>query len=204
MPALAYLSRIFRRISCSFSFSLATTAFVRQSGLQKQLHNKYMKFTFHKVGTAQSNKLFNFEDWWNTVHLGDYSSGNEHEMELSAAIDIPPSTIIARVGGDISCNPTMHTIRLASQVHLNMKDGATDSVFTRLNHSANPNLRATPKPEEKIVEFQSLRKIHAGEPLSFDYTTTEDSVLAAPFVDAETGTPIGFQDYDGKVNKQSY
>ena len=125
-------------------------------------------------------------------------------MELSAAIDIPPSTIIARVGGDISCNPTMHTIRLASQVHLNMKDGATDSVFTRLNHSANPNLRATPKPEEKIVEFQSLRKIHAGEPLSFDYTTTEDSVLAAPFVDAETGTPIGFQDYDGKVNKQSY
>ncbi len=113
MPALAYLSRIFRRISCSFSFSLATTAFVRQSGLQKQLHNKYMKFTFHKVGTAQSNKLFNFEDWWNTVHLGDYSSGNEHEMELSAAIDIPPSTIVASVGGDVSCNPTMHTIRLA-------------------------------------------------------------------------------------------
>jgi hypothetical protein len=129
-------------------------------------------------------------DWWDKVHLGEFD--NFDELDLSAAIDIPDATVVARVGGDILCKPTKHTIRLAPQVHLHMRDGSASSVFTRLNHSFSPNLRATPFPREECIEFTALRKIHAGEPLTFDYTTTEDSVFATPFVDLSTGARVGF------------
>lgn len=65
------------------------------------------------------------------------------------------------------------------------------SVFTRINHSFSPNLRCTPMPETEQVEFRALRRIAKGEPLSFDYTTTEEPILATPFVDFETGKPVG-------------
>ena len=87
----------------------------------------------------------------------------------------------------------MHTVRLAPKVHLEMTDGggSEESIFTRLNHSFTPNLRATPKPEQECVVFKTLRMIKAGEPLNFDYTSTEDSNLAAPFIDGETGEWVG-------------
>jgi ribulose-5-phosphate 4-epimerase/fuculose-1-phosphate aldolase len=138
-------------------------------------------------------KSMNLPLWWDRVELSDYSDSNSDELQLLAAVDMPANTKIAIVGGNIVCEPTMHTVRLAPKVHLEMTDGggSEESIFTRLNHSFTPNLRATPKPEQECVVFKTLRMIKAGEPLNFDYTSTEDSNLAAPFIDGETGEWVG-------------
>ena len=131
--------------------------------------------------------------WWDRVDLTEYSDDNLDEMSLLAAVSIPPDTEIATVGGTILTKPTKHTVRLATKVHLHMTDGggAADSVFTRLNHSFNPNVLARPNPQKECITFRALRAIDAGEELTFDYTSTEDSVFASPFVDIETGMKVG-------------
>ena len=131
--------------------------------------------------------------WWDRVEVSEFSDDNLDELQLLAAVDMPANTLIAKVGGTILTEPNKYTVRLAPKVHLLMTDGSgsKDSIFTRLNHSFTPNLRATPKPEEEMIVFKTLRAIAAGEPLHFDYTTTEDTVLAAPFVDLETGRSVG-------------
>ena len=132
--------------------------------------------------------------WWDRVELSEFSDDDVDELALLAATDIAPSTVIARVGGTVVPDPTKYTIRLATHRHLHMDDGGgtRDSVFGRINHSFSPNVRCTPLPNEEVVLFESLRRIPAGEPLSFDYTTTEEPVLASPFVDVESGRPVGF------------
>ena len=70
--------------------------------------------------------------------------------------------------------------------------GSSEFVFYGLNHSFDPNLKCTPYPEDECVVFETLRKVRANEPLCFDYTTTEESKLANPFVDLVTGEKVGF------------
>ena len=48
-----------------------------------------------------------------------------------------------------------------------------------------------PNPQKECITFRALRAIDAGEELTFDYTSTEDSVFASPFVDIETGMKVG-------------
>ena len=112
---------------------------------------------------------------------------------VQAAVNMPPDTTVATVGGKILTKPTKYTVRLAPDIHLHMKDdgGAADSIFTRLNHSFDPNLLAIPNPEEECITFRTLKAIQAGDELTFDYTSTEDSTFAAPFVDLETGIELG-------------
>jgi hypothetical protein len=138
-------------------------------------------------------KSMNLPLWWDRVDLTEFSDDNLDELSLLAAVDMPADTKIAKVGGKIVTKPTKYTIRLAPKVHLNMTDGggSDDSIFTRLNHSFNPNLLAKPNPEEECITFKTLRTIKAGEQLTFDYTTTEDSTFAEPFVDLETGVAVG-------------
>ena len=61
------------------------------------------------------------------------------------------------------------------------------------NHSFNPNMMVEVLPDEECVVFKALRNIDAGETLSFDYTSTEEAVLAAPFVDVATGKEVGYR-----------
>eukprot|EP00041_Stephanoeca_diplocostata_P005477 m.62504 g.62504 ORF g.62504 m.62504 type:complete len:432 (+) comp15808_c0_seq1:132-1427(+) len=132
--------------------------------------------------------------WWDKMELIEYEGGNPDELQVVAASDLAPETVIGLVGGRVFPDPTKYTIRLATNRHLHMSDGhgsSGTSVFTRINHSFTPNLRCTPMPESEQVEFRALRRIAKGEPLSFDYTTTEEPLLASPFVDLETGKPVG-------------
>ena len=74
-----------------------------------------------------------------------------------------------------------------------MKDdgGSDDSIFTRLNHSFNPNLKAIPDPERECITFKTVRNIQAGEQLTLDYTTTEGTTFAGTFCRLETGIKVG-------------
>ena len=65
------------------------------------------------------------------------------------------------------------------------------SVFSYINHSFRPNVRCIPDPDGESVVFETLRRIESGESLSFDYTSTEEPLFAEPFVDIETGHPVG-------------
>lgn len=131
--------------------------------------------------------------WWNRVELSEFHDDDLDELQLLAACDLPASTILARVGGTIVTDPTKYTIRLANQRHLNMEDGGglSGSVFGYINHSFSPNVRCIPDPQRERVVFETLSYVRRGEPLSFDYTTTEADAFAAPFVDIETGREVG-------------
>ena len=131
--------------------------------------------------------------WWDRVDVSEYSDGNLDELQLLSAVDMPSNTTIATVGGTILTEATKYTVRLAPEVHLHMKDdgGSDDSIFTRLNHSFNPNLKALPDPERECITFKTIRNIQAGEQLTFDYTTTEGTTFAEPFVDLESGIKVG-------------
>ena len=128
-------------------------------------------------------------DWWDRIELNEYNESDLEELQIVADVDIWPSTLIARVGGTLSVQPSKYTIRLANGRHLDV----SDSVFSRLNHSFDPNVRVIPLVDEACVVIEALKHISVGDPLCFDYTTTEEPVLAEPFVDIETGKMVGSQ-----------
>ena len=72
-----------------------------------------------------------------------------------------------------------------------MDDGTGDSVWARVNRSFDPNCAVEVRPDDDCVVFKALRHIEEGESLSFDYTSTEEAVFAAPFIDFDTGRPVG-------------
>ena len=127
------------------------------------------------------------------VELSEFSDGNEDELQLLAANDIPPRTVIAQPTGRVVHKATKYSIRLSNFRHLLMDDGdgSNNSVFQRINHSFTPNCIAIPDDKDDKVVFETLRMIERGEPLSFDYTSTESEQFAAPFVDVETGRDVG-------------
>jgi hypothetical protein len=100
----------------------------------------------------------------------------------------------------------MHTVQCGERVHVTL-----DGEGRFLAHSFAPNLvcriwehaveghavdRAGGAAATLPVEFLALRRIEAGETLSFDYTTTEWE-SAAPFTDSESGRPMrGFRHLD--------
>jgi SET domain-containing protein len=71
------------------------------------------------------------------------------------------------------------------------KDGS-DSVWMRSNHSFDPNCCVTPQVATETVVWTAEKDIFPDDMLTFDYTTTEESVLASPFVDFDTGIAVGF------------
>ena len=159
-------------------------------------------------------------DWWGKVDVSEFNDDNVDELTLLAARDLAPNTVIARVGGCIVPESNKYTIRLANNRHLLMSDVRVNtrqsftptltphsnvqvpssvnrqvpSVFSYINHSFEPNVRCIPDPEGECVVFETLRRIESGESLSFDYTSTEEPLFAAPFVDIETGRPVGMSD----------
>eukprot|EP00939_MAST-03C_sp_MAST-3C-sp1_P003889 g3889.t1 len=141
---------------------------------------------------AQLKRKMNLPMWWRQIDISEFHDDNVEELQLLASQDLAPNLAIARVGGRIVPQPTKYTIRLANHKHLHMKDGgSSDSVFSFINHSFRPNVRCIPVPADGYVIFETLRRISKGEPLSFDYTSTEEPVFAAPFVDLESGKSVG-------------
>ena len=139
-------------------------------------------------------------DWWGKVDVSEFNDDNVDELTLLAARDLAPNTTIARVGGCVVPESNKYTIRLANNRHLLMSDVPSSvnrqvpSVFSYINHSFRPNVRCIPDPEGECVVFETLRKIESGESLSFDYTSTEEPLFAEPFVDIETGRPVGMNE----------
>ena len=136
-------------------------------------------------------------DWWAKVDVSEFNDDNVDELTLLAARDLAPNTTIARVGGCVVPESNKYTIRLANNRHLLMSDVPNSvnrqvpSVFSYINHSFRPNVRCIPDPNGECVVFETLRRIESGESLSFDYTSTEEPLFAEPFVDIETGRPVG-------------
>ena len=132
-------------------------------------------------------------DYWDFVELSEFSDSNVDELQLIAARDIPPRTKIAAPSGRVLDKANKFTIRLSNYRHLLMDDGdgTNNSIFQRINHSFSPNMRCTPCDGDDRVIFETLRGIEKGEPLSFDYTSTEAENFAAPFIDVETGRRVG-------------
>ncbi len=130
---------------------------------------------------------------WDLVELSEFSDNNVDDLQLLAARDIPPRTKIASPSGKVLHEANKFTIRLSNYRHLLMcdGDGTNNSIFQRINHSFNPNVKCTPIDSEDRVSFETLKLIRKGEALAFDYTSTEAEQFAQPFIDIESGRQVG-------------
>jgi hypothetical protein len=94
---------------------------------------------------------------------------------------IVEGSIIFRLKGTISTEPSKYTIQVGSQQHLSFQPtqpptADLDSCWQYLNHSCEPSCYM--KAGE--LTFRALRNIAAGEEITFNYLTTE-SKMAVPF-----------------------
>jgi len=142
---------------------------------------------------ATLNQVINLPPWLSTVALRQFDgTSKQDELQLVATQDVPTGTILALVSGKTQKCADKFTIRLREGMHLFMDDGSGESVWTRCNHSFDPNCSVTPQPHTRSVVWTAKRDIVDGEALCFDYTTTEDAKLATPFVDIVTGARVGY------------
>jgi hypothetical protein len=98
-----------------------------------------------------------------------------------ATQDIAEDSIIFLLRGTISTEPTMYTIQLGRNRHLNFpvvrkKDDDLDYCWQFLNHCCEPNGYM----DVVGLTFRASRNIRRGEEITFNYLTTE-SAMAVPF-----------------------
>jgi hypothetical protein len=142
---------------------------------------------------AALNHTIHVPPWHDQVGLRQFAgTSKEDELQLVATQDVPAGTVMAVVSGKTQQVADKFTVRLEDGMHLFMDDGHGESWWTRCNHSFDPNCTVTPQPRTRSVVWTAKRDIVAGEPLCFDYTTTEEAKLATPFVDVVTGARVGF------------
>ena len=98
---------------------------------------------------------------WDLVELSEFSDNNVDDLQLLAARDIPPRTKIASPSGKVLHEANKFTIRLSNYRHLLMcdGDGTNNSIFQRINHSFNPNVKCTPIDSEDRVSSETLKLI---------------------------------------------
>jgi len=95
-------------------------------------------------------------------------------------VSFSPGEVVRLLDGDVYLHPTRESIRTAPDVHI-------DDEFGRYtNHSVNP----TCKVEGGCLV--ALVQINPGGEITFNYIENEEKILASPFVDLETGEPVGF------------
>ncbi|KPA86560.1 hypothetical protein ABB37_00696 [Leptomonas pyrrhocoris] len=92
-----------------------------------------------------------------------------------AARTIPKGTRFLRVSGLVLPFPTVYTIQLDRNRHLQFADGAQC-----LAHSCVPNVRIMIDAESRSLDCLALRDIHEGEVIAFNYLTTEWN-MSTPF-----------------------
>lgn len=109
-------------------------------------------------------------------HLHDLV-GDESQPGLSGgygvkAVALRPvarGEVVFREGGVVYSQASMHSVQIGPSHHCQI-DG--EGRFSE--HSFTPNCAVVVSPlAERPIEFVALRPIEAGEPFSFDYTTTE-------------------------------
>ena len=90
--------------------------------------------------------------------------------------------MVSEVAPRVIDTPTMYTIEHPNGTHLDIV-----SDLNLGNHSFTPSaIVKFHHDDPSRVTFVAARLLAAGEPVTFDYTTTETS-MATPFVDDATG-----------------
>ena len=106
---------------------------------------------------------------------------NDGFKGVFATEDISEDSVVFILKGTITSRPTMYTIELGRNQHLNFPETRQDHddldyCWQYLNHSCEPNGYM----DTVGRTFLAARKIRRGEEITFNYLTTE-SVMAAPF-----------------------
>ncbi len=92
---------------------------------------------------------------------------------LVAVRDIPAGTLLFRIEGEPTNQPTRYSVQVGEGMHIDLGHGHSDQeifehYFWRfLNHSCNPNVLI------RDQAVHALRFIAAGDDVTFDYNTTE-------------------------------
>ncbi|KAI9914459.1 hypothetical protein PsorP6_008118 [Peronosclerospora sorghi] len=93
---------------------------------------------------------------------------NEHWRSVVAGQKFEKTDLIASVFGTLYSKPTRFTVQISPDKHMAFTGG-----LEFLNHSCNPNTRIDVSEHEAKVSFVAIKSIQHGEPLSFDYSTSE-------------------------------
>lgn len=106
--------------------------------------------------------------------------GAPHEHGVVAVVPIEPGGLLFPVDGVITRHPSRYSIQLDEDLHIDLAPDTTlDEQPVRypwrfLNHSCEPNAAFQGRT------FVALRPIAVGEPVTYDYNTTELD-MAVPF-----------------------
>jgi SET domain len=113
--------------------------------------------------------------------------GAPHAWAIAAKTRIGEGATLFHVDGKATDRPSRYSIQIGEHAHIDLEPGLTDEhvrtayPWRFLNHSCEPNAVLRGR------DFVALRAIAAGEPVTYDYNTTEYD-MAAPF-DCHCGRP---------------
>lgn len=138
--------------------------------------------TFMSV-SAPMGELFKAEAYDNQGEYADLALG----QRLVAARNVQEGEVVYSVtmkDFNLSTEATMHSVQLAENVHTTFPDP-----FALTNHSCQPNGKLSfigsfigekQRWQLNAINFIALRNISVGEPITFDYNTTEWE-MSSPF-----------------------
>jgi hypothetical protein len=102
-----------------------------------------------------------------------------HGIGVFTTIAFKKGEVLFTMEGPLLDKPTRTSVQVGKNKHIE------DITAGCINHSCTPNAII----DQKIQSFISIRDIHVGEEISFDYNQNED-ILASPFVCACCGKEI--------------
>ncbi|CEG38302.1 zinc-binding region-containing partial [Plasmopara halstedii] len=93
---------------------------------------------------------------------------NEQWRSTIAGQKFHPNDIIGSALGSVYSEPTRFTVQVTPDKHMYFTGG-----LEFVNHSCDPNTRIDISESEAKVSFIAIKPINQGEPLTFDYSTSE-------------------------------
>lgn len=93
-----------------------------------------------------------------------------HGLGVFIKTDIKKNTVLFKLSGKMVQSPTRTSVQIGTNKHIE------DEIASHINHSCTP----TAKVDQATLTFVSLRDLHKGDEITFNYNDNED-LLHAPF-----------------------